>query len=353
MANLPKEAWGAIAAIIAALIAVASAIYNALQKSKADQNLELYKLEMNKQMADHGAALADRNSVQAARREYEFEARKRLYKECEPLFFRFSDNGINAYYRIQGLARGSRDKTLDARNYLGSYDYYFKSTIYKLFAPIAIYRLMLDKLTLVDLKLDNCLNLQYMVVKQLYLSWTDDFVFANYAGCEYDPNNMDWKTLREAKPQHFWRQGLPMGLLDIVIELLLTEDGDHRRLISYGEFEKNINNDDYTRHQLELVKDVLTKFTPETRPVLWNLLVTQAILYRGLINIQYADDVPMDSNGEWYKKMFELDVQEVEKFKINAGGAEEENKQLSEAMRVAKEYIMTTLSPENPGMRKR
>jgi hypothetical protein len=42
---------------------------------------------------------------QAARRDYEYEARKRLYQECEPILFQFVELSESALKRIYALAR--------------------------------------------------------------------------------------------------------------------------------------------------------------------------------------------------------------------------------------------------------
>jgi hypothetical protein len=310
METVPKEAWEAIASVLAILISVIAAVFAARQKSKSDESLEAYKLELNKRMADYEGKIEEQHSESAARREYEFEARKRLYEECEPLIFRFSDNASNAYYRVLGLARANRENVLQSTAFLGSFDYYFKSTIYKLFAPLAIYRLMQDKLTFVDLKLDDKIRLQYLIIKQVYLLWTDDFGIARKLSIAYEPNQDDWRELRKNDQAKYWRQGLPMGLLDIVIDLLLKTENNEKHLMTYGEFEIKIDNDDYTKKQLDLFNDILRGFTPVNRPVLWTILVTQAILFQGLLKIQSAETPKIVTDDNWYEKYFLIDKTE-------------------------------------------
>lgn len=349
---IPKEDWAAIASIAGALIAVVSAIITTKQKNKADKNLETYKLEMNKRMADYDATIAERTSISAARREYEFEARKRLYRECEPLIFRFSDHASNAYHRVLSLARGGRENVLQEADYLGTFDYYFKSTIYKLFAPLAIYRIMQDRLTLVDLKLDDTIKLQYLIIKQIYLLWTEDLVISRMASLSYDPNDPNWRTLCEQDPPKYWRQGLPMGELDIVIDLLLIKEDNEKRLLNYGEFEAKIDSDKNLKRQMDLCEKLLTGFTPDQRPVLWILLVTQAILYRGFLHIHASEQLVFGIHENWHEKLFTIDEEEKMRFLSTADDANSLTL-LGNILKVSQEYIKITLNPENPGLRKR
>src|ERR1700688_1501373 len=47
-----------------------------------------------------------------ARREYEYEARKRLYEECEPLIFQTLESAEVARRRVRSIARKSCNGTL-------------------------------------------------------------------------------------------------------------------------------------------------------------------------------------------------------------------------------------------------
>jgi hypothetical protein len=55
------------------------------------------------------AELVERKSERDARRDYEYEARKRLYQEYEPLFFQFTESAEVALGHIQSLAERGRE----------------------------------------------------------------------------------------------------------------------------------------------------------------------------------------------------------------------------------------------------
>lgn len=114
--------------------------------------------------------LEEWKAEQDARREYEYEARKRLYRELEPLIFLLVEHSENAYNHIRELANMARSGNLSIN--LSTTDskdnYYLKATIYKLILPMAVFRLMQRSLTLYDLQLEDYFRIQYILAKFLY-----------------------------------------------------------------------------------------------------------------------------------------------------------------------------------------
>ena len=80
--------------------------------------------------------LTETQTKKKARLDYEYEARKRLYHECEPLVFELLEFAENAGDRIRGLARTARQG--DLPNWLSANEYYVASTMYYLLAPSAV-----------------------------------------------------------------------------------------------------------------------------------------------------------------------------------------------------------------------
>ena len=68
---------------------------------------------------------------------------------------------ILAYFSREGLIKESGDGILNDINY------YSTVTIYRLIAPLATYRLLRDKLTSLDMELDERIKNQYTLVKDL------------------------------------------------------------------------------------------------------------------------------------------------------------------------------------------
>jgi hypothetical protein len=118
-----------VAALTTALGGLAIAVISYLGKQRSDRKLA----ELNEQL--------DRSKAQ---REYEYEARKHLYAEFQPLMFQLVESCDNAYWRINGLARSASEGRLgpgrrsrlraNSKNYL-------PSTVYRFMAPLVLFRL--------------------------------------------------------------------------------------------------------------------------------------------------------------------------------------------------------------------
>lgn len=293
--------------IVAALIAasasllgtICSLIWNYVSSKKRQKEIEILKSQ-----------LAERAAEKDARRDYLYEARKRLYNECEPLLFQLTETSENFLHRVYSLARSSRKCSIkeNCTGWLSDRGYYLASTIYNLLSPLAIFRLIQRRLTLIDLSVDPRVQTQYYLAKQLYFAFTDDFEFARLEPkIPYNPNVNDWSRKRDLNPSQFWRQGFPIGLLDIAVDsMLISESENNLRLKNFGEFEKDFYDDLKVtklksslsaegKKRTVLVADIFLGFHPRTRPVLWRLLITQAricMLLRKVSTLKMEKNIP-------------------------------------------------------------
>jgi hypothetical protein len=199
--------------------------------------------------------------------DYEYEARKRLYHECEPLVFELLEFAENAGDRIRGLARTARQG--DLPDWLSSNDYYIASTMYYLLAPVAVCKLMRRRLTVVNMTLDQNIATQYQLAKQIAWSFADDFNFAwglKVCELEYTPNDPAWETLRSKHEEQYWRQGLPYGRLDNAVESLIVpihESVGGLRIMGFGEFKSELHkNGSKVDQAFTIVRDIFTEFHP-------------------------------------------------------------------------------------------
>jgi hypothetical protein len=230
------------------------------------------------------AALDQQGKERDARRDYEYDAHKRLYTECEPLIFQLADLAEHAYYRIYSLARTARRG--DLPDWLRGDGYYMRSTMYKLVSPLLIFRLIQQRLTFVDLTLDARIASQYRLLKSIYLTFTDAFEFANLEPrIDYDPDVSDWKSRRGGDPRRYWRQGMSLGALDNAIDALL-EPGTLPRWKTYGEFESEFKSPSDTRNRFLTFFDILYGFHPRERPVFWRMLWAQSFIYKKILESQ-------------------------------------------------------------------
>ena len=198
-----------LAAIIAAAIAGGVSLFSVL----------LTKRNATK-LAEIQNSLEIKKDEEAAKREYQFEARKRLYNKCEPLLFQLGELSESALFRIYALAKNAKQGNLgpNSRHYLSHDHYFIRSTIYRLLAPMAIYKLLQNQLTMVDLQLVPRMNIQYQLTKILYYTFSSAEDLADsYPSAEYDPhfektNSLISEDNRKIKlktqPEVYWLRAL-------------------------------------------------------------------------------------------------------------------------------------------------
>src|SRR6266566_4014689 len=178
-----------------------------------------------------------------ARQAYEYDARKRLYRECEPLLFQARELANEARGRIIGLGIAARNGDIgeDGGGWLANPGYYTLSTCYSLVAPATTYLLLQRRLTDFDLGLEPRIQAQYEVLKLLYASVSDDFALAEAVGLDYhpdeaDPGKRDREKLRAEQPAIYWRQGLYRGTMSLIGDAFITKEGEVRRCKTFSEF---------------------------------------------------------------------------------------------------------------------
>jgi hypothetical protein len=233
--------------------------------------------------------LQDASAERNAKRDYEYEARKRLYHECGPAFFQMMELSELALHRITGLAQTAREGNLEpgGSSFLTD-DYYWLSTLYRLLAVPALLRTVQRRLTTVDLSLDRRLWRQYTLARQVFFSFADEFALAKLGATPLPYNPFDEKADEKARyePAIYWRQGLPLGVIEPAIEALLAADGEQRqRLMSYPECEAAYaKKNSPVRREFDEIKFLIEGFHPRSRPIFWRMLVIHACLYRALSN---------------------------------------------------------------------
>lgn len=260
-------------AVIAAISALVVAIVNHF--STRSNQLAIQVLQQAQKETD-------------AKRDYEYEARKRLYHECGPILFQVAELAEGAYFRITGLAGTASHGNLEPgpKSYLRT-DYYLLSTLYRLLAPSAALKLLQRRLTSVDLSLDNGVQRGYILLRQAFLAFGDEFAFAKSGPVlPYTPFDENARAKSKSEPARYWRQGLPLGVIESSIEALLLSGSEGLRVMTYAEFESEYNKEGSRVHkEFSDITFLFKDFHPRTRPVLWRMLVTQACLYRALYQL--------------------------------------------------------------------
>jgi hypothetical protein len=280
-----------IVAVIAAVSALLVAGVSYFSTRKNANDLESLK-----------ADLAEKQAEKNALRDYRYEARKRLYQQYEALLFQLVELSESALKRIYGLARTAKQGNLGPHQsgWLSpdnrSYSYYTVNTIYRFLAPLVIFKLIQRGLTLVDLNVDPHINNQYLLAKWLYSAFRLDFTLASMEpSLPYDPNNEEWSEKVKTHPEKYWRQGIIAGRLDNAVEaLIVREPNGILRCMSFGEFE-NIYTDANTSGKFNPFRVIFMNFHPQTKPVLWRVLITQAHIYQALLRTRDTSDESLAS----------------------------------------------------------
>lgn len=271
--------------LLAAIIALAGSVtvafityvgvrYTAKATRRTQESIEV----LRSQIQD---AKADRDAL----RDYTYDARRRLYKECEPAIFRLIEEGEAAYYRVATLAQLSREGRFQYHN--GSWMSQGDggnavSTIYRLLAPLASFALLRNKFTLFDLSIEPRVYAQYSLGKLLYSSFSDEIAIAasKCSSLRYDPGG---------KPPPgeigdfavYGQQGISGELLDEVVNVLLREQpGGARQLLSYPDFIRDYNDEHGSFRAVIIKLDYITRnLDPVRSPVLWRALLVQVLIY--------------------------------------------------------------------------
>lgn len=219
-----------------------------------------------------------RNNERNALRDYEYEARKRLYQTYEPLFFQLSELSEIARGRIKGVA-----KSLSEGSYKGEWEnfsnYYFRETIYKIFIPVAIVKLIRDKITSTDLRIDEKLSCQYGLLKILYFSFQQDYKIARII--EDKKYDEEWIKNYRTDNANIHRQGLSLTELDKFLKLFEKENNGIYSVIDIIDYEDVINDEKDIKKErsIRLVEKVFKNFNLETHKIIWILLLAHACIY--------------------------------------------------------------------------
>ena len=312
-----QSAWiAAGAAIVVGLASLVTSIWANITAGKTQASADATARSLEDLKAD----LADKNDAAKAKRDYEYDARKRLYQELYPLTFQLQEAALSARHRIMNLALAAREGYLapGPNDWLtSSNSYYFTSVVHGLIAPLAIYELMSRKLTLLDLSLDDDLRCQHFIARQAYEALRSDY---NLSQAPYPPIAFgEGKTTYEppeeppdvrpleAKQRWSWRQGLYSGQIGQAVAIMLHIDGSASRVMSFAEFAGALSGLDLRtdddpedadtaagnmKSVLRPMSDLIAGFHPARRPVTWRILMAQAACYRTLALAQSGNLTP-------------------------------------------------------------
>ena len=291
-------------AVLAASIPLAGVVFVAIFNARAARENAKQLRKSTEALEGLRADLTEKHEEASAERAYRFEAKKRLYTELGPLVFQLLEQSESALFRIYGLATSARNGRLASgsggkgKNRLSKESRsYLPSTLYRFMAPLATYHLCQQRLTAVDLSVDDELQRHYLLAKMLYRSWTDGAEIAEIGvnggpPLRYDPGH------KHHDPSISARQHLSLQKIERIIEsMIVAPDEENRpRCVSLGEFfEAYAAPESTLRDAVDPLRDLFIGFHPGSRPVLWRLLIVHAYLYKGLTRHALTPEESLES----------------------------------------------------------
>ncbi|MFE5923916.1 hypothetical protein [Streptomyces sp. NPDC056468] len=272
------EVIAAIVTASAAFLATVAAVYTSRVSMMTTRELEIVKSTLGRESAE-----------EEARRTYQYEAKRRIYAECEPIVLKLAQSCDYTADRILSLTDIRRWNELQATRDTKSFWMLSKSSeiislAHALLEPLALYTLLSEKTTLVDLSFDSRLEEIYRLAQAAYRVHQDDYTIAGIEpNLAYDPVVPGWRDKRLQNPATYWWQGMTRVRLDPAVELCVHRDAG--RITTIAEFEKRYLElyeapDDSRSKSLGLFCNPLYNFRIEDRPVYWRMLMCQLLIYR-------------------------------------------------------------------------
>ncbi len=196
-----------------------------------------------------------------ARRDYEYDARKQLYENYEPYMFQFHQLCEEAYQRIADLAKNLRE---ERRGLLQDNSVYIINTVYRILTPLAMFRVMEQRLTKYDLELDKQIKNEYLFAKALYNILRNSKLIVS----SNQENISDKKAVPKEKPS----EAIHLAEIEKMTEALLQNKGgqsDKIRIISLAEF-TDLND----KKPFYKICKLFVNFNPNTSLVFWTNLLS-------------------------------------------------------------------------------
>lgn len=260
-----------IPAIILAVISAGVAAIFQRKTVKLQHTLNLQKKEFDKQT------------------DYEFDAKKRIYEKCSPLMFNLVNLSEGALFKIHDLVEENRRGALNSKENLGDegYNIFKASLFFRLFAPMACFKLLQERLTSFDLKLQPRMYVQYTIAKHIFYSFSGDLVFAKIMGIENYARPDDENFTK--------REGLWAAQIDTLSEFFIIRDThEGSRLLRFDEFKEKYKNwknnkldsnkEAIPDEELKIMEGMFFNFGLDTKPILWRILVHQSRMYLAVVN---------------------------------------------------------------------
>jgi hypothetical protein len=248
--------------------ATAAWLSQTLVSHRLEKDLETLKSDLERTRNADQAAIEGRIRQQvettladvAAGREYEWDARKRLYTAIGPLRFQLLLACRDLAGRIQGYGLGRRyDLRQDA--------YYGRSSLFRILRPLCLGELIERQIAYADFAVDS---------GAVDLLRFKKSAFAAFSG----------GSLVEGHPDANWNNQIQHVFFDYLSRCaneLIVDEESVSRTMRFHEFEARLGEPDGADRFLPFPK-ILTGMTPESKPLFWVRLVAYGHLCNDFVN---------------------------------------------------------------------
>jgi hypothetical protein len=258
-----------LAAVIAAAVSLAAALVSAMSAVFS----EAKRAKTERQLATLNATLEEQANTRNARQTYEYDARRRLYADAEPLLFQLYENAAYTTNRIRNLARASREGVIGA--WLTEDAEYLASTLHSFLLTLASVEILRQKLTLLDLTLDARIEMQYQLGKAITRSFNRDSFFA--AAAPAIPYSLREQTTAATK------QGVFGSQVQRAVDALIVADGGPLTIKSTHVFVDEFKQPgSATASSVAEFTRIWRGFTPVGKQIFWRIVIAQLFLLRAI-----------------------------------------------------------------------
>jgi hypothetical protein len=217
-------------------------------------------------LARLNASLTQQRDEDIALRDYTYEARKRLYKEVNPILFRLREFCEGSSWRVRRIV---------CEDIQVLTDYHVRTTTQRLVGPLVLAQELQRHMTAVDLSVDPTIKAQYIVSRELLWILHEGKAIATA------PPAIRYRG--EGAPEEP-RQHLTFAQLQRLVDAFTQEEDGARRPLKLSELEDPKIDKDIAPVLLQM-KTLFTSASPSSTPVLWRLLIAQASLMHVLVDL--------------------------------------------------------------------
>ena len=293
--------------------------------AKNNEDIETLRAELasknNEAIEKLKAELTHENKLKSARVDYEYDARKRLYKEVEPIIFAAHLAAASVRARLLPMVERLRcdDISLDSKkNWFAIDAYYLRSTAYRIFLPMVFESILSKRISQYDFALEPLIGRKYMALAVFQDIPTGDFDLAQIVERKlpYEPYADVSEKERKAEVAKYKFQGIVRGDVQRFTALMTSTAGENPLPLEWYQFEQELENEKSALARAFVpIQNTLFNFHPVTHPVVWRAIIAYVLLAEFFIEASEFTIEEYDKQAEalgWTKFDFRETPADVE-----------------------------------------